>query len=480
MRILVLQLARLGDIYLTWPILRSLRRQWPDAQIEIVVRQRFHEATLGLEGVVDRVHVLDSADILEPLYARLERSGIKESLGRLEEFITSCKVRPFDQIINLTYSPLSSYLTKILSGPYTQVSGYSRHSDGGLFPVDEVAAYFLAQGGVGGPNRLHLLDIFAAAAGVTLQPSDLQVSIPEPQAHIRSTIERLGAAKCVAIQMYASTPEKSLSQQEWEWVLPHLAERTGAHLVLLGSSEDCNRTPKVEAHWPVIHLMGQTQLKDLFYILKNVEYLISPDSLGVHIAGLIGTPVLNLAMPGVNSFETGPWSPRSRVVRPENLLESAVEFISGPTIGGTTDPSTTGLPALTDEQRLIESLYFAMGPTLPSSTTARLAWEKLQETMQLAIENAEILVRNPSNSTALQILRTVDDLIKSIVSLAPELNCILHWYQVELTRIPPGSFEQILLKTLELYRRAQDFTSRVLAGMPMEGESHANSSMEFR
>ena len=66
MKILVIQIARLGDILMTWPAMRALRRAHPQAEIHLLVRPRFEAATRGLE-CVDRVIAMPSLEILEPL-----------------------------------------------------------------------------------------------------------------------------------------------------------------------------------------------------------------------------------------------------------------------------------------------------------------------------------------------------------------------------------------------------------------------------
>ena len=45
-RILVVALRRLGDVLLTTPLIRSLKRAWPDATIDVLVFR-------GTEGIVE-------------------------------------------------------------------------------------------------------------------------------------------------------------------------------------------------------------------------------------------------------------------------------------------------------------------------------------------------------------------------------------------------------------------------------------------
>ncbi len=135
MRILVLQLARFGDIYQSWPALKALRRLNPEAEIHVLVRHRFREALEGLSGIVQ--HTWPTAEILEPIYrngdevtAHLRLEKVLESLGALE----------FDRIVNLSFSPMSSYVTDILSHEKTVVSGYTRFEDGYLNIPDDASA----------------------------------------------------------------------------------------------------------------------------------------------------------------------------------------------------------------------------------------------------------------------------------------------------------------------------------------------------
>jgi ADP-heptose:LPS heptosyltransferase len=50
MRILCLQLARLGDILNTRPVLNAILRSFPNAQIDLLVRERYSSATLGIDS----------------------------------------------------------------------------------------------------------------------------------------------------------------------------------------------------------------------------------------------------------------------------------------------------------------------------------------------------------------------------------------------------------------------------------------------
>src|SRR4051812_26652572 len=129
MKILILQLARLGDIFLSRPAIRALKDQFPEAQIEIMVRYRFRHALAGLVQV-DRIWFLDSRTILRPVLE--DPQNWRESSHELDQLIADLRGQGYERIINLSFSPMSSYLTHAITTESTEVRGYTRSSDGYL------------------------------------------------------------------------------------------------------------------------------------------------------------------------------------------------------------------------------------------------------------------------------------------------------------------------------------------------------------
>ena len=104
MKILIIQLARLGDIYLSWPALRALKRAHPHAEIHVLTRPKFSAALEGLE-VVDKIVQLPSRDILAPLVHL--NMNVLGSFTKMSEFVTKLTEESYDQIVNFTFSPFS-------------------------------------------------------------------------------------------------------------------------------------------------------------------------------------------------------------------------------------------------------------------------------------------------------------------------------------------------------------------------------------
>ena len=99
MKILIIQLARLGDIYLTWPAIRAMKRKNPQAEIHVLSRPRFQMAYQGLSEVT-KIHELPSKDILGPILGN--QFNLPESVAALDRSMTSLKSEGFDRIYNFS------------------------------------------------------------------------------------------------------------------------------------------------------------------------------------------------------------------------------------------------------------------------------------------------------------------------------------------------------------------------------------------
>ena len=461
MRILVLQLARFGDIYQTWPTLNALRRTYPGAEVHVLVRHRFRQALDNLDFV--RVHVLPTAEVLEPIY---EDGDEMRALNRLSSILETLAAQKFSRVINLSFSPLSSFVTDYLSDATVSVAGYSRFADGFFNPTDDFSAYFYAQVGVGRANRYHLTDLFAGVAGVELEDADFR-ALPEPSAR-RGVVVHLGASQI----------EKTYAPEKWAEVLTELRKLTAEPVTLIGSAAERALSAAVIARAQikdVIDRTGETTLPELFDVLNQAKLMIGADSGPVHIAALTATPVCNLSSRAVNFWETGPVSAGSRVlwaeevdhVEPARVAREAASMLSGSAPVGPcavrvarAEPFQLHQMSGGDDFRwaLIEALY--TGTPYPSTEAQLdlLAFQRLHELAELALEN---LARwdGPGRAAAAQQLSLVDDLLPEIAKMNGRVEPVVQWFQTQRLRVGPGAADAILVRTKTLFEELRTISA---------------------
>ncbi len=450
MKILVLQLARLGDIYQTWPVIRALRRTHGSlAQIDLLTRERFFEATVGLSEV-DQVYRLDSKNILADVFT--DMPNVQSSVDAIGEFASKLKQNSYDRIINLSFSNFSSYLTEAISCSGTEISGYSRYDDGFLRIPDEVSSYFFAQVGVGLSNRIHVTDLFAQVAGVELIASDYSNNFGLPLEPQKNQI---------VVHVGASATHKMLTSHKWQSLLAGLLKFYVGQIILIGSKEEqsfSNDIQKDLQSEKVTNLVGKTSLNEVMQLISESELVVGGDSAPVHMAALTETPVLNLSLETVNFWETGPKSARSQIIKLKNerelnetLFVSSVESIlhdepvpsENIQVVSAIQPYNVRVDYCFGWE-MAQSIYMQKDLPYISDPLVKHSLRRLYEANQLAIEQLGFLRKDAKNKVAVETFEQCDLMFSTIEKLSPEVGVIVRWIRAEKLRVAPAEYSQVL------------------------------------
>ncbi len=463
MKILVVQLARLGDIYQTWPTLHALQRQNPSAELHLLTRGTFAAAVP--HDLIDRHIALDTRDVLAPLID--EKPAIDTSLEKLDGFCDQMRAENYHRIINLSFSAFSSYLVSQIESSTTTVSGYSRFNDGYLRIPDDGSAYFYAQVGVGRPNRLHISDLFAYVAGVELTAEDWEFGRSPSQ----------DRAPAILIHIGASDLSKTLSSGKWLQVVKGLLSAWSGEVVLIGSAaerEFAAQIAAVSGERRPVNLVGETSLAEVFTMVSEARLLIGGDSAPVQIASLTGTPVLNVSLPIVSFWETGPRSKGSRIlavsaeetVSAEEIVAESLAMLTGQaTTAATVRVLGPTLPYVemrpqprAFEWEVIRGMYMGEKFPEPPSDLFLLGMKRLLDVNLLAMEQLEVLRKNPQNKTASTIIDRADELMEQIIQpqMVPEAAPVVQWFRTERLRIGPMSIDQLIEATHIVHQRLHD------------------------
>ncbi len=453
MKILVLQLARLGDGLLTWPTLNAIKREHPDAELHLMVRTRFASCT-KLMACVDKVHTIDSSSLL----SKLEHDGC--DFDEITKPIRKIRDLDFDYIINLSFSPSSSFMTQFLAKDKAIVSGYSRFNDGFLNITDNTSSYIRAQVGYGFTNLFHLSDLFSTVAGVDLKFEDwdgrsFETKIPQ---NYKYTVLHIGA----------SVDEKMLPAEIWCSVIANLLPDYDGVLYLVGSSEERSMSQEICHHISssrLVDLVGETSIEELRDLIQGAEGYIGADSGPLHLASLTGTPALNLSVGPVSAFETGPKSAGSRILiepNPERVSAymvvdeylAMIERRASPNQAiGVVSPIEEYRHSLATryEQEVVKYIYLD-GPTpLTKQKKVTEALIELADIYEVAIEQCQAIELNNRDKIAAGILDRCDETMMVLARKVPEISPLVRWFMTEKTRIGPAPLEEVLETTKRYY-----------------------------
>lgn len=466
MKILILQLARFGDIYQSWPVLFALRRQWPEARIDLMVRERFKEAATPLENLGFGVLTFRTAFYLQSAYQG--QGDLEQMSQRVEGDLAIWQATGYDKIINLSFSPLSSFMVDAVAAEHSEVRGYARHSDGFLNIPDDPSAYFYAQVGIRKSNRYHLTDVFAAVAGVDLVPEDFR--------HPESGVARTGA---VIVHLGASQAQKVYPPELWVEVLRSLTLRQSGPFILVGSASEAAMAERVASEVgrdEVVVRVGQSTLTDLSKWICEASLVIGADSAPLQIASLTGTKSLNLSCAEVNFFETGPltpgslvlWAPTMADLPPERIVRAASCLLSNKNYDEQGDSKPYALRGSREEGyllrhfptekefgwKLVQALYTpADYPILEPGAQGTLDFQRLYEAAALGVELYSRWRDSGPTPQLANLVTSLDMILEQLPVQAPRVAPIIAWFQTERLRIGPGTAEVILARTLDLFEQ---------------------------
>jgi ADP-heptose:LPS heptosyltransferase len=317
-KILVIQLCRVGDILMTGPLLRGLRRDHPSAEISLMVMDSFARTPLPTH-LYDRLLRFPLGGLAGTLASR--DAGWEVALGELRAFVRGCSGSPFDLVINLTHTDMSALVTSLM--PARRRVGLVMRADRRRGIDSTWMTYMRSSVRSRELACFHLVDLFSWTAGVARDAHGLEMAVSDAD---HAWAERWIAAKgltgrpLIAMQLGASTEAKQWPVERFAALADALDPALG-EIVIIGSPNERALSAKFLATVarPVSDSTGESSLGELAALLQRSRLLITNDTGPMHIATAVGTRVMDISSGPVTAFETGPYGEGHVVVEPADL-----------------------------------------------------------------------------------------------------------------------------------------------------------------
>lgn len=279
--ILVLQMQRMGDLILSFPLVLWLTRLFPDRPVHIVAEDAFFRPLLPVSPHVAYISWREAATggLAGRRYRLIVNLSIREEAARLAGELTA-----------------------------EEKLGPVRGADGALRILGGWQLYRAGLVNQGRHNRFHWADLNA----LDLVPADMlrHTNFDPPRA------PETGEERIVGLFVGASDPGKRPDAAFYAGLARGLVDR-GLMPVLLGGPDD---RPVAEAArkasgLALANLTGRLSLTELAEYGRRLSLLITPDTGPMHLAAWTGLPTLNLSVGHVNPWDTGPYQPGHLALR---------------------------------------------------------------------------------------------------------------------------------------------------------------------
>jgi heptosyltransferase III len=280
-RILVITLRRLGDVLLTTPLIRSIRRGFPRAKLDVMVFRGSEAILEGNPDIDDVITMSERPLLLEGLYL----------IGKLW--------RRYDLVLS-TQAGDRPTLFAIVTGR-RRIGLVPRAGETGAWWKRYVHHISVAAE----PDTHRVTQLLAFAKALGLEPAT-DIVCPRREGPAAETSKRTRYAVLHANPFYRY---KRWTDHGWRALARALAER-GLAVAVTGAGNAVERS-YLDALWaaaqpPVERLDGRLDWPDLAALLAGAAVYVGPDTSITHLAAACGCPTVALYGP-TSPRLIGPW-----------------------------------------------------------------------------------------------------------------------------------------------------------------------------
>jgi len=290
-RILIIQTAFLGDVILATPVISELKRCFPDAQIDFVVKKG-NESLLRNRPDLNKVYVFDKTQ------------GKLKAIRRL---VNQFRKAHYDLVVNLHRFGSSGILTGFSKGK--KKYGFKKHRLSFLF--SKTFEHTIGDGTHEVERNLSMIQEFGAkkSSRPSLYPSDEDFKVIE---------------KYTSDEYYCMAPSsvwftKQLPAHKWVELIQSFRGKT---IYLLGGPDDkvlCDEIIHNAGAQSVINLAGELSLLQSAELMKTAKRNYVNDSGPLHLASSMNANVTVFFCSTIPDFGFGPLSDDSEIKEVKGL-----------------------------------------------------------------------------------------------------------------------------------------------------------------
>lgn len=273
---LVIRFSSIGDIVLTSPVIRCLKKQKPDAEIHFVTKSAF-KVLLENNPYIEKVITFQK---------------------EIDEIVDVLKKENYDFIIDLHHNLRSTRLKRKLK------------KSSATFPKLNYKKFLLTTFKINRLPDVHVVDRYFKAVeslGIKNDELGLDYFIPEQdEVHISD----FGIPEnFIAFSIGAQFNTKKLPNKK----IIELIQKINLPVVLLGGETDFDNAEEIcKSNSSIINLCGRVNLNQAASVLKHATKVVTHDTGLMHIASSFNKPIISIWGNTVPAFGMYPYFPQNK------------------------------------------------------------------------------------------------------------------------------------------------------------------------
>lgn len=278
--ICILRLSSIGDITHMIPIIKSIQTHAPKIDITWIIGKTEYSLVKNISNV--HFIVIDKNDFL----------------STFSTLIYLYKNFRFDALLHMQVSLRANFISLFIKAKVK--IGFDKHNSKNLHD-------FFINTRINDSVRKHVRETFfefLSKIGIEKRSNSTDINIKY------KTDKHLTKKKYIVFNPFTSS--RRFNYREWDInnykvIADYLSNNYNIHSVMVGGNTDyeISQSKKMESQSNIINLVGETDLQELYNILRECRLYIGPDSGTLHIASILNRPVIGLYATS-NPNRTGP------------------------------------------------------------------------------------------------------------------------------------------------------------------------------
>lgn len=261
MKILIIRFSSIGDIVLTTPVVRCLKKQIQDITLHYVTKYAFH-TILESNPYIDKIHYFNND---------------------LEALIDELRLENFDLIIDLHHNLRTLKVKRAL-----RIKSFS-------FNKLNIQKWFYTNFRINVMPSIHIVERYFDTVkflGVKNDGAGLDYFIPEQSKVKESDIPTSHHAGYIGLVIGAALNTKKMPLQK----LQNLCSAINHPVILLGGKEDASNGELIASTDPIkiYNACGKFNLNESADLVRRAKLIITHDTGLMHIAAAFRKPILSI------------------------------------------------------------------------------------------------------------------------------------------------------------------------------------------
>ena len=299
-RILVKEVNWLGDLVISLPALRAIRRAWPDAHLAVLIKEEL-------------ASFFDGSAWLDEIIPYAVGRGFSGFVDR-RRIVGEIRARHFDLGV-LFPNSFESALWITMAGVRRR-AGYIADARGAMLNLKAPPPLDATSG-----HQVHYwLAMVRETLGIDGHADDFALDVHEAHRQriaqwLAANRKRPGAALVAIAPAAAYGPAKEWPAENYGALIDLLATEHGAEAVLVGAGAErakCEEAAAASKAGAIV-AAGHTNIGELIALLSLASAFIGNDSGSMHLAGALGIPTVAI-FGSTNPHRTSPLGPKTRVI----------------------------------------------------------------------------------------------------------------------------------------------------------------------